>query len=134
MQETATTPAEVYEAVERGMKWLDEHCPDWVQEIDLNLLDLASSEYCVLGQTAQCLLPKGYRSVYDSYGDEPIDPDFHDVVDHYDLCREEGSRGPANLGFDAMPMSYSAELDTHYEMLTIAWKEKIAERLALRDG
>lgn len=107
-------------AVARGAAWLDSKCPDWVGKIDLEALDLGSPELCMLGQTAACL---GARA-------EPADaqPDYWDVLGMLGL--EVFAPWQADHGFD-VPNCLSEHSTLAYEMLTIAWKELIRERLAV---
>ena len=36
--------------ITRGIAWLDQHAPGWVDRIDLDVLDVADPERCPLGQ------------------------------------------------------------------------------------
>lgn len=126
-----TTPEEVYERVERGMAWLDEHCPNWVDEINLSRLDLGDGNQCVLGQTAECLLPD-YKvtTPHECSCGLCGKPDYMAVVDAF---ADLESEGPDAYGFDTwVDWAEPYETRTTYEMLTIAWKEKIQERLSAR--
>lgn len=115
--------ADAYEAVARGAAWMDEKCPDWASEINLEELDLTNGYRCILGQTATCLAGKT-RSIYDGYAR---------------VVRRLGvnSQGPwvVQHGFQVpwLNLNLTSEEETvAYEMLTIAWKELIRERLAAR--
>lgn len=110
-----------HEAVARGAAWLDEKCPQWVSHIDLEELDLQNGDHCVLGQTATCLVGKardpnvsGYARVTRRRGVDPNGP----------WVAERGFQVPW------LWMDYAKET-VAYEMLTIAWKELIRERLAV---
>lgn len=107
-----------HKAAERGAAWLDEKCPDWVSKINTDLLDLAKPDLCILGQTANCLVGPakltdftggGYWRVMDSLRLGPFSA----------WQRQHGFDVPHNQ-FDSGPQ---------YEMLTIAWKQLIRERL-----
>lgn len=127
------TPEMVHDAVARGADWLYEHCPNWVNEIDLDELDLQAPQACVLGQTAQCLVPDaGPRSGYFT------------VLYHHQL---DSNSWPSAHGFDVIAPHGSSvddidgcadsaacgrEMDARYEMLTLAWREYIREQLAVR--
>jgi hypothetical protein len=106
-------------AVARGAAFLDEKCPQWVSLIDLEVLDLQDGDHCILGQTATCLVGKpradtpGYVRVTMRRG---VDPNGPWVTEH-------GFQVPWVL------MDYEEETAA-YEMLGIAWKELIRERLA----
>lgn len=127
MTSTTYTPEMAHAAAQRGARWLDKRCPNWFREIDLARLDLRSGTACVLGQTAQCLLPED---------DRPADADFEFVMDHY--APWAGSRWARRLGFEIPTVGGMAfddvyrerERETWWEMLTIAWREIIRERLA----
>lgn len=124
------TPEMVHEAVARGADWLYEKCPNWISEIDLAKLDLESPDRCVLGQTVECLT--GSVSRYNGYSV---------VLAHF----REASQWATEHGFDVLgphegrPDKEIAEcrndcrgeMAARYEMLTIAWREYIRERLAV---
>jgi hypothetical protein len=107
-------------AAARGAAWLDTQCPDWAREIRLERLDLASATFCVLGQTAKCLLGKpnpkrtamrgGYEEVRRKHPAASPDRDW--AVEH---------------GF--LNDSFGSDFHTEKEMLNIAWAEIIRTRL-----
>ena len=113
-------------AARKGAAWLDKRCPNWINEIDLEILNLRSPDVCVLGQTAECLLP----------GKEPDYSDrlnYSDVVAAYAPRRQQA--WATALGFN-IPIDVRSTTDyiysdvgIAYEMLTIAWRELIRERL-----
>lgn len=104
-------PEEVHAAVLRGAEWLDEHCPDWMDHVNLDALQLQSPQYCVLGQTAECLLKDAY----------PRRADFGDVVGEF-----QELSNPEEFGFE---IGYpSGGVFASYEMLNIAWRELIRTR------
>ena len=45
-----TTPTELTEAVERGAALLDEKMPGWESRIDVQRLNIASANDCIIGQ------------------------------------------------------------------------------------
>jgi hypothetical protein len=109
---TDYTPEMAHAAVARGAAWLDEQCPDWFREINLERLNVTSPTFCVLGQTAKCLL--GQK------------PDGHAMRDGYGAVLEHNQwqLHVIDLGFGAWGRA-------SYEMLTIAWKLEIQRRLGL---
>lgn len=116
------TAEQAHKAVARGAAWLDETCPTWVREIDLDALDLGEPELCVLGQTARCLIPAESRPNDDFDGDYLT---YHDVIHHVghgpfdDWAPEHGFNAP----------SHGDSANAEFEMLTIAWREYIRQRL-----
>ena len=34
----------------KGMEYLDEHCPGWIDKIDLGILSMANMRTCIIGQ------------------------------------------------------------------------------------
>lgn len=112
---TEFTAEQAHAAVARGAAWLDKKCPDWVKEIDLSELDLANAKFCVLGQTAACLIP-----------DATDVSDYEDVVNHVAPVAQHA--WATRLGFN-VPQEKRWEGGTAYEMLTIAWSEYIRQRL-----
>lgn len=103
-------------AAAKGAAWLDEKCPDWVSHIDLKQLDLGSERLCILGQTAECLMgpPKvdGYRGL-----------GYPRVLRHFGRDRDVWAE---RRGF----VSFFARGDyVGFEMLDIAWRELIRQRL-----
>lgn len=111
------TAADAHAAAARGAAWMDEKCPTWFQEIDLRTLDLSDPVYCVLGQTATCLVGPA-----DDEGLDYSDPYFR-VLKHFGKT----SLAPwtRRRGF------YKPDADITWEMLTIAWREIIRERLGV---
>lgn len=119
---TVYTAEMAHAAAERGAAWLDRRCPDWINEINLDRLDLGSRTFCMLGQTARCLLGKkptgrAMRNGFDAV--LTASSDFDQVTPAY---------YGFNIGTD-VDFSTSSELDTCFEMLTIAWRELIRTRL-----
>lgn len=115
-------------AAARGAAWMDEQCPGWVHEIDLNVLQMASGSDCILGQTAECLL-KGtayYKHVTEAYEDDDPGFDYDDVVIHLEIRPEVA----IDLGFMREWRLDRGFATVEYEMLTIAWTELIRARLA----
>jgi len=94
--------------VERGVAFLDQRMPDWVERVDLNTLDTQHLERCVLGQL---------------FGDYVIG------VEELGL-KEEGDRldevSVYSLGFQAS----GDEGQPTYADLTEAWRAAILERRA----
>lgn len=112
---TEYTAEMAHAAARKGAAWMDEHCPGWVDQIDLDMLNMGCGEACILGQTTKCLLGDKYEN-YDSFGvvmDEY--PDLDAVENGFDVTFQGARIGEGRA---------------RYEMLTIAWKELIRERLA----
>lgn len=108
---TEYTAEMAHAAAARGARWLDKRCPDWPSRIDVAKLDLGDVEVCMLGQTGPCLL--------NAPGEQR---DYGDVMDHFAPRQQDA--WAARLGF-ILPAHAMAP----YEMLTIAWRELIRQRL-----
>lgn len=124
----------------RGAALLDEQCEGWALLIDTARLNLADISSCILGQTAHCVtkgdveshLVTSYTRALHYLVTETTIPCMEFAI-HY------GFHIPAALWSDA-PKSIRDNgsewiwLDTEnharWEMLTIAWREQIRERLA----
>lgn len=121
------TAEAAYAAVDRGIAWLDEKCPNWFNEIDLDRLQMRDSFDCILGQTVNCLAPELLEVSPDVAG-------FWLVLDKYNSGHASFSVNDDNwaesLGFDVTISRTSKELSTTFEMLQIAWTERIKERRA----
>lgn len=110
------TSEDAFAAVRLGAAWLDSKCPDWFEEIDLEKLDLEYADTCILGQAAPCLISGSasymfrYHRVTEFYGMSPAW-----IIDH---------------GFNA-PNAATKPATAEFEMLGIAWRELIRERLAV---
>lgn len=115
---TEYTAEMAHQAAARGAQWMDKHCPDWVNELNLERLDLSNSEVCVLGQTARCLMP------HTPWG---FSPAYLQVVDVYWPRARHGMA--TRLGFNVPSECRNTGQLSAYEMLTIAWQELIRERL-----
>jgi hypothetical protein len=101
----------------RGVRFLDEHVPGWEHEIDLDTLDLDSTERCVLGQLWLAGHPRA-RARGNAYVK---------MLTLLKLPAEVAS----SFGFDTE--SDDTEDDTYdddlYDRLTKAWKRVIRRRL-----
>lgn len=123
---TLLTAEQAHERAAAGAAWLDEHCPTWFNEIDLDTLDLASGRLCVLGQTAPCLVPEDQ---------DPEDDGYTRVSNYYRYQVVEQTPFEASrLGFDT-PFSRETTFELrnrenreNYAMLQIAWEELIRAR------
>jgi hypothetical protein len=128
------TPEQAYAAARKGAAWMDAHCPTWVDEIDTEKLDLSDLELCILGQTAECLVPEdsGARACSPDAGcevcAEPLD--YHHVTSYYWAEIEDAGETVGSLGFSAPITARADTMETDYEMLTIAWRQIIRERIA----
>lgn len=66
------------ERVAEGARLLDLVCPEWETMVNLEILDLSSAKYCILGQVGAKFKPEGYspfvnmRNLVDNngYGDD----------------------------------------------------------------
>lgn len=92
--------------VRRGIEFLNERRPSWLNSISVNQLDLASCELCVLGQLYSNNYVKGLR-----------------------ILNGEVAKHPEKFGFD-----FDQDRD-EYEQLTEIWAEEIAiqRKLARQD-
>jgi hypothetical protein len=81
----------VEERVAAGCAWLDQHQPGWVEEINLDELQMDDCAMCVLGQT------------FGDYWESPLvagRPDTWDELDAYDeLARPLGFQFTGNFGY-----------------------------------
>lgn len=114
------TAEQAHAAARRGAAWMDKHCPNWVDEIDLTRLALEDSSACVLGQTTTCLLPD-----FEQFPDWR--PYYTEVVAAF--WPTSGNATATTLGFNVPEHYRQAGDHAAYEMLTIAWKELIGKRL-----
>jgi hypothetical protein len=117
---TDMTAAKAHAAVKRGAAWLDKNCPDWIDHVDLEQLQLSRADHCLLGQTAACLL-----------GDLPTRTYARTYMGVLKKFGQNRSRWAERKGFLSFLVS-TGPLSTGwvtFEMLTIAWKELIRERL-----
>ena len=92
---------EIQERVAKGAAFLDKKCPDWEDRIDLNLLEISSWSWCLLGQL---------------YGD------YDTGVDR---LRIYWSSKKWNFGFTISP---ETKIGAEFTELTQAWKEEILAR------
>jgi len=94
----------------RGAKLLDEKRPGWHRIINRDILDIQDPEYCVLGQQ------DGYNDMIEEF--------FGDL--HCQEARREYTRH----GFDLSVKAYNSEdSDLRFDMLNLAWRHEITERL-----
>jgi hypothetical protein len=107
------------EAAARGAEWMDAHCPGWESKIDLRLLNMQNPGVCILGQTAECVIGDKRR--------QPFRPDYFSVLA---ACPDVS---PRDIGFSTPAANWLGQ-DTMFEMLTIAWRELIIERLRAKEG
>lgn len=127
MSTTEFTAEIAHAAVKRGAAWLDKKCPEWPSEINLALFDLADPDCCMLGQTAECIVP---QSVSDRRPQRTADGGYWRVLDALGINgfgswpREHGFDVPHGLGLGLSETEM-------YAMLTIAWREIIRERLGV---
>jgi hypothetical protein len=91
----------VAERVAAGVAWLDENVPGWAERIDLEQLNLASCQRCVLGQ------------LFGDFNDAPQPA--------------SGLVTSAHLGFDR---HHGEPNFTAYSALTAEWRRVIEQRQA----
>lgn len=113
-------------AVERGAAWLDKHCPTWFREINLDRLNLGNPTFCVLGQTAKCLLGEKNDGRAMRGGFYEIDSAARFVTTS--PLYEQGWNDN-KYGFNVPGGWLNQETTTQFEMLTLAWREYIRNRL-----
>lgn len=94
------------ERVAKGAAWLDEHCPNWITRIDLELLDIELPTLCVLGQSFG-LDNGGWIRLMDK----------HDMSQYEQCC----------FGFESKH-AIDADNKVEYDYLTEAWTEYIENR------
>lgn len=90
--------------VTRGAQLLDERLPGWVDRIDLDRLNLASSCNCILGQK------------------------FGDYLDGIDALFNCQNTDAINHGFDAFEDEGADAEAAEYEALTAEWRRVILAR------
>jgi hypothetical protein len=117
----------IAERVAAGAAFLDEHDPDWwradvERAIDLNRLDFASGETCVLGQRSPLPKPDRRSEPYTAYV-------------RYGFVLS-GLTNADELWDWGVPLGITAPLDEHtdpdavHDDLTAEWKRVITERRA----
>jgi hypothetical protein len=107
---------------DEGAYWLDTVYPAWVEAIDIERLNLQSTQACVLGQIAAPETETAYLTGYGLVrsflkGDEGFNQEVHDWL--------------AEQGFRVREEDWEydeAEMNDRYWLLTAAWKEQIKER------
>lgn len=99
---------DIVRRVEAGAAWLDENKPGWVDQIDLDRLDMYERPDCILGQ-----LYGNFNNVAQYFGDEPTEerPLSHDAA--------------VSFGFFAANLERCEE---EYAILQSAWKRLITTR------
>jgi hypothetical protein len=127
------TQEEIEFAVAVGAAWLDQHVPNWVNEIDLESLDLREQCACVLGQlvkTVQVDWPDEYVNYYtvaaSSWQQRPHALE-HEVfgLDHQ-LSHEQA----INMGFHGRLYVDDPHGPDEWDALTDAWRRLILYRRA----
>lgn len=114
----------ITERVAAGAAFLDEHDPEWWREIDLDKLNLASSEVCVLGQRCPLEVLADFERV--SVGELTEDDDIDRYYAYGEaLMRATGDQGRV-FGW-AAELGFASEVGT-YGDLTAEWKRLIEAR------
>lgn len=100
-----------YERVKTGAAFLDEKMPGWADKVDLNILELADCQKCVLGQ----LGGEFFQSAAKLFG-QPDDgsPVLDVLIDGY--------------GFDSPDRLSDDVAGTYYRYLDAAWTDEILSR------
>jgi hypothetical protein len=112
------TAEQITASVAAGAEWLDEQCPAWPTQVDIDLLDMGNAYSCTLGQTADCIVPTRYT-----------EPRFRGSSGWYVVLSHIGTYGTnwaVEHGFDAPLQS---DITIAYEMQRIAWIAEIRKRL-----
>lgn len=119
---TGTVSDEVHEsmsaAIRRGMDWLDEQFPGWLEQIDPESIDLSSSCDCLLGTLDhnfyEAMLRAGHAEV----------SDFGIITPDWEWARDHGFAATSSIHFE------------EWDVLTAMWRQRIAMRkvLARVDG
>lgn len=128
--------ASIIERVERGVKFLDDfhEGTSWVMNLDLNDLDLASPDHCVLGQIFPSY-DKGVATSMNHLG-IPVKSTFPEEVAEsrrgLEFARTHGfeaDAGPVStqiLGDEGLHISLA---DVEYDLLTSIWRNVLLGRL-----
>lgn len=85
--------------VQTGVRWLDQHYPGWIGEINLDHLDMGDGRHCVLGQV---------------YGD------YFDAREELGLSHKDAAMLGFSEDWDHGPLNY--------DTLTDQWRQVISER------
>ena len=99
---------------------MDSMCPNWVKEIDIQMFSMSSGNYCVLGQTSNCI----------TNNDDP----FEGYIDAVNMLSSEGifTRLEYNNYGDWVEeriLGFIADTDVDFFQLQEAWLKEIAMRL-----
>ena len=102
--------------IERGMTLFDDKMPGWIDKIDLDRLDQADGEACVVGQT--------HREEGSRYGRYWAGLEALGLADHLFTASTTASTVAAAYGFETRDGRES------YDALTRAWRAAIKRRQA----
>jgi hypothetical protein len=100
-------------AVNRGVEFLDEHLPGWVEKIDLDTLDLAVPCMCVLGQ-----LEGDFWLAMAHHGHAEVN-EFGTIRPDWDWSHAHGFSRPTVFDY------------AQYQALTNTWKHRVEMRRLL---
>jgi hypothetical protein len=107
--------------VERGAALLDRHVPGWEKRIDLETLDIASSEFCICGQLANKSRAKFVRENLGYPGEG-----FGVFIEYLDTKRKPKTEMDA-VWLNSGRYGFSGRA---FSRLTKAWKALIEERVS----
>ena len=122
-----------------GVRVLDIAFPEWHKALDLDKLNLGSTDFCVLGQLYGSYL-KGREALIDWLSENMIThvpPELHEAILQYDdgFTDRDGdvcSNDLYELGFEQTTYGpcESLTIGAEYDALTGAWRERITKRKA----
>jgi hypothetical protein len=134
----ANTNLTIDERIDRGVAYLDQHKPDWLDTIRLDFLELDSECNCVLGQVVG-----GGHTYWDVTMTHQTLKDFRDATPWPDIRPQDRMRGAVELGFprlitqrEAVRMGFHTADNDHgglalgespWRRLTSAWKRRITQ-------
>lgn len=96
---------QIDQRIELGAQFLDEHVPDWYDQIDIESLDIRCSHACAIGQ------------IFGSFN-----------RDAHKLGLNPQGREVIELGFAASLADEERDCEAECYLLTSAWKGAIMER------
>lgn len=113
--ETPLTP-DFRKRIERGAAWLDRVKPGWRDLIDLDTLNLADAESCVLGQ------------VFADEADDLTTDGFDYVAEYMSPPPEIETNWFSKHGFDqSINLTAASPWSLDYTPLTDAWREYLTD-------
>lgn len=123
--------------IARGMEWLDQERPGWLDRIDMARLDVGCPCNCLLGQEFDLELPRNQRiervnHAWDFLSDG-YDCGLHYAASLYNLASNTSAvEWAVQHGFSIEPeltsLFYEGDVDVSYGVLTDQWREAILAR------